>query len=429
MWVNVSGRLKGYYRKLGYDIPTKINSKGTHVGIKGTSILVKVKDLKDGSGIKLTKICDECGEYIPNQPYLSIVNGRKTNGLDTCKKCSSIKIGRDKGIASVDNCIAKKDPEFSKLFLNKEDTFRYMCNSGKRVDFKCPICNRIIKGKIIDTIRKRGLSCICKDGISYPEKFMYNLLEQLEVKFEYNKLFEKWFIRDKKYFDFYLPEKHIIIETHGLQHYQGGFETFNKGRNEVEEKANDIYKYKIAIDNGISENNYIEIDSRLSDLDFMKNSILKSKLKNFFDLSDVEWSKCHEFACNSMIKNACDLWNKGFKNTNIIAEKLNLSRSTIVNYLKKGVLLNWCDYNPKEELKKRSAIVGNLVGNRNKKEIIQLSLKGDLIKKWESVSSAHKSLKISHITCCCKGKQKTSGGYKWMYKEDYDKYLEQANQI
>ena len=31
----------------------------------------------------------------------------------------------------------------------------------------------------------------------------------------------------------------------------------------------------------------------------------------------------------------------------------------------------------------------------------------------------------SHIAACCKGKRKTAGGYHWVYKEDYDKLIEQ----
>lgn len=40
-----------------------------------------------------------------------------------------------------------------------------------------------------------------------------------------------------------------------------------------------------------------------------------------------------------------------------------------------------------------------------------------IIKEWESISEAAKSLNIngSHITSCCKGTRKTAGGYKWQY--------------
>jgi group I intron endonuclease len=62
----------------------------------------------------------------------------------------------------------------------------------------------------------------------------------------------------------------------------------------------------------------------------------------------------------------------------------------------------------KEEIEKRA--------NRNKKPIIQMDLKNNFIKEWESISDATKTLKITHISCCCKGSRNFAGGYKWRYK-------------
>lgn len=59
--------------------------------------------------------------------------------------------------------------------------------------------------------------------------------------------------------------------------------------------------------------------------------------------------------------------------------------------------------------------------------IIQLSLNGEFIREWESLVKASKFLgqaDSSAISRVCRGKSKTSGGYKWMYKEDYEKLLQ-----
>ncbi|MGW6611834.1 NUMOD1 domain-containing DNA-binding protein, partial [Peribacillus butanolivorans] len=55
--------------------------------------------------------------------------------------------------------------------------------------------------------------------------------------------------------------------------------------------------------------------------------------------------------------------------------------------------------------------------------IIQLSLNGEFIREWESATKAKEILGISNsnIKETCIGKRKSSGGYKWMYKEDYEK--------
>lgn len=52
-------------------------------------------------------------------------------------------------------------------------------------------------------------------------------------------------------------------------------------------------------------------------------------------------------------------------------------------------------------------------------KIVQLSLEGELIKIWNSIKEAQESLKIGNISNVCKGKRKTSGGFKWKYLEEY----------
>ena len=38
------------------------------------------------------------------------------------------------------------------------------------------------------------------------------------------------------------------------------------------------------------------------------------------------------------------------------------------------------------------------------------------------MSEAQRITGIGNISSCCKGKRKTSGGYVWVYKDDYDKF-------
>ena len=55
--------------------------------------------------------------------------------------------------------------------------------------------------------------------------------------------------------------------------------------------------------------------------------------------------------------------------------------------------------------------------SHQKKEIIQLTLDGKVIKIWGSISEAKKEYKNNHISECCLGKIKTAAGYKWKYYE------------
>jgi hypothetical protein len=63
---------------------------------------------------------------------------------------------------------------------------------------------------------------------------------------------------------------------------------------------------------------------------------------------------------------------------------------------------------------------GEIIIHESKlKKIKQLSLKGDVIKIWSSISEINKTLNLdsSSISKVCKGLKKTCGGFKWVYYE------------
>lgn len=49
--------------------------------------------------------------------------------------------------------------------------------------------------------------------------------------------------------------------------------------------------------------------------------------------------------------------------------------------------------------------------------VVQMDLDGKVIKRWDSLKEAKKSLNIkgTGITAACRGRQHTSGGYRWCY--------------
>jgi hypothetical protein len=240
------------------------------------------------------------------------------------------------------------------------------------------------------------------------------MLEQLNIEFEVQKKFD-W--SDNKRYDFFVPSLNCIIETHGNQHYADV--NFNsRGRSLEEEQENDSLKEKLAKDNGIEY--YIVIDCRKSQIEYIKNNIENSILTKYFNINNVEWFKCHESACKSFVRIACDLWESGIKSTKEIGIILKLTYPTVIRYLKQGASLGWCDYNPREVLSQ--------VGKSKGKKVIQLSNDLFFIKEWSSATEASEELSISRsqIPSVCSGKRKTSGGFKWMYKEDYDQYIKQA---
>lgn len=59
----------------------------------------------------------------------------------------------------------------------------------------------------------------------------------------------------------------------------------------------------------------------------------------------------------------------------------------------------------------------------NSKPILQFTLNGEFVKRWDSAIEIKNELNFNngYICSCCKGKGKSSNGYKWAYAEDYER--------
>ncbi len=51
-----------------------------------------------------------------------------------------------------------------------------------------------------------------------------------------------------------------------------------------------------------------------------------------------------------------------------------------------------------------------------RKSVLQFSKDGIYLREWSSIKLAQEKFKITHISECCTGKQKTSGGFIWKHK-------------
>jgi predicted DNA-binding protein YlxM (UPF0122 family) len=133
--------------------------------------------------------------------------------------------------------------------------------------------------------------------------------------------------------------------VHGLQHYENTFINFN--RFIEDEIKNDKLKKEKAEENGIE--NYIIIDARYSEFDWIKNSILNSDLYSLLDMNSINLEECYIKSLKSKLILACNLWNNENKKVPEIAEILNVERGTVVKYLKRGNDLGLCDYDSRKE--------------------------------------------------------------------------------
>ena len=326
------------------------------------------------------------------------------------------------------NDIPTTAPWMVKYFQGGYDEAKlYTRCSEKRIYPICPDCGRVrnISVKIAHIYETKSIGCkFCGDGKSYPEKFISYILEQLNITFitELSKTIFKW-CEDKRY-DFYFKHNNedYIIETHGMQHYKEGFEKIKsnkKARTVAEEQENDGYKKELALSNGINEENYIVIDCRKSELEFIKQNILNSRLSKIFDLNKVDWVKCEEGALSNLVKEVCEYKKNNPDITAMeIGKIFNLNRHTISHYLKRGTELEWCVYNAKEEKSKNT-----INNNKLKRKPIDVFKDGEYLKSFKSITEcANMSESIfgitlynQNISAVLSGKRKQHKGFTFEY--------------
>ena len=347
------------------------------------------------------KVRHKCGYEFQTRPDC-LLAAKRGQG---CPKCSNIHIGKIYG------SLWETKPEVAELLENKNDGYKLTRYSREIVNFKCPICGHI-QSRMPKTVIENGLICeMCSDGFSKPEKFMRSVLIQLGIDFAMQSKFQ-W-AKNKKY-DFYFDN--IICETHGLQHYEHGFQCVD-ARSLEEEKENDEYKKRVALENGFTTDTYIVIDCRKSEKDWMMNSILNSKLADYYDLSIIDWDKCEKDCITSIMLDICDLWNNG-KTTTEIKKILHFSNKTSVvsKYLKICNSLGLCKYNPLESRKDAS---------RHKVVCLNNG------KIFNSIKEAQTYYNIDNISGCCIGQCDSIGRdpitnekLVWRHYEDYIKLSE-----
>lgn len=284
--------------------------------------------------------CNKCGAEL----WMIENDLLRGNGCACCKGLTVVR-----GI----NDISTTNPKMTKYFKNVGDVYTHTYYSNEKVIMKCPDCETEREMKI-GYLYNYGFSCpVCNDGISYPEKLMGSVLKQLKIDFktQLSKTTFKWCNQYRYDFYFNLNDEEYIIETHGKQHYKES--GFKMSLEEVQE--NDRIKKELALKNNIKEENYIIIDCRKSELEFIKNNIIHSKLNKIFDLNTIDWIEIDKKSQNNLVKEVCDYWNlhNNINNENLTINEIGdifyLDRHTSSKYLKIGNKLKWCTYDKNKE--------------------------------------------------------------------------------
>lgn len=204
--------------------------------------------------------CLLCG-YKWHPPAGNLINRKKPS---KCPNCHS----RTK--ESYDKAIVNTHPDMVKWLYDKVDGERISAHSNKKTNWKCPTCGNIVKSSISHVISRNHVPCRrCSDGISYPEKYMYSLLKQLNLDFktEYS---PNW-IKPKRY-NFYIPSNELIIEMDEMLGH--GNKSFDKcyydSANELLAEKSQTIRDNIEV--GSYDTKYISLKSKLKQFDNIKSA-------------------------------------------------------------------------------------------------------------------------------------------------------------
>lgn len=374
---------------------------------------------------KCSKCGFDCGEYYKNGELYNefwITEGNLNAG-NRCACCSG------KITVSGINDINTTDKWMIDFLVNKNDAFKYSTQSNRKIDMRCTLCGTIHHNKIIGNLYKyKRIACPCSGGASYAEKFIMSLLQQTKYEFSYQvSKYDNWFIeKDIGYrYDFGIKALNMIIETHGEQHYVS--REFYGVNNFEAIQENDKKKFEYAKLKGIV--NYIILDCRKSNLEFIKQSILNTELLKLLDIDemDVNWEKHASFAEKPLTYEINDYKNKNPLLSNIeVGKHFGLDNSSIGRYLKQaekiGLSTNYKKYNA----------IRQSVHKKIRKKIVVLDINKNYIKTYESVQfildAQESELGTTKLTRpgiygCCNHRTKTHWNYIFIYEDEYNAKL------
>jgi hypothetical protein len=243
------------------------------------------------------------------------------------------------------------------------------------------------------------------------------MLEELKIDFEaeYN---PEW-IKPRLY-DFYfeLNDKEYILEMDGGFHNN---DNKMNGQSKEESQFIDNEKDRLAKEHNIKviriDCNYESVETRFN---YIRNSVLNDKnLNKLFDLSNINFNKCNEFACSNLVKTACEYKrnNPDIKTTEI-SNILKKAVSTIIRWLKIGNELGWCYYNAREELLKVVPLNGKSTGKQV--EIFKDHISLGIFESCHELERCSEELfrvklNVNGISRVCRGERKSHKGYTFKY--------------
>jgi hypothetical protein len=230
------------------------------------------------------------------------------------------------------NDIATVAPWMVSWLKDQSIAYTHTVTSKHLVDWICPNCGLDVYNKTISNCyHYKKVTCpYCSDGVSYPERYVANLLRSINIRFDFQREFG-W--SDGRFYDFYIPSLNMIIETHGKQHYTNTWSAGVDQKQQMTIQENDMYKSMMAEKHGISH--YVVLDCARSDGEYIRQNVLNSKFATLCDLSLVDWEDVSIKSFRSVFIRAIDMFRLNIDGRTILNE-LPVSAYTLNRYVKKA---------------------------------------------------------------------------------------------
>lgn len=170
---------------------------------------------------------------------------------------------------------------------------------------------------------------ICSDGISFPNKFIFNILIQTidELECLQREYMPSWGVyelggeKHKGKYDIYFEKdgrKYIVEMDGGLGH---GNKSFTGCEREIEKSSIiDYIKDQLAFQQGII---VFRIDANYENEDrfeYIRRHIMESPLVNIVNLSNVDFNIANINSQRSELLMSCEMWNQGHTVGEILEE-------------------------------------------------------------------------------------------------------------
>lgn len=282
------------------------------------------------------------------------------------------------------NSIQDKAPWMIDWLSNPQDSYKYAPTSNVYVEAKCPDCGYAKKIRLYNLNNRHGFQCpICRDGKSFPQRFMMNLFINNNIEFipQITSKYFSWI--GKKRYDFYLPLYNTIVQVHGIHHYVEMSDFTISGQKQMQI---DKEKESLAKQNGIQF--YVVIDFSNDNLSVIKMKVLQSGLFDIVNLNqkDIQWDQIYRKSAQSVIKKVCDYYERTRDSHINIGKIFGINPVTVSRYLRKGADLGWTTYYIGERLGKRSSLIGYEAFDQNDALVCQAqsvpALRNQLMQKY-----------------------------------------------